>query len=172
MSRLWAHLVYTTYLDNCIVPACFSPLVLTLTLVSYTVFIAFQWFSRVFFSSVIHLACVCIDYLYLCYTYLQFMVISEFSFALYIKFNLAISMFSQKCTHLLFSVFYYESLALNIINCDHFCLYSWHETYKNCVPIIFLYIMLHIFYYSGILYSVFTANTIISVLQVYCVVPV
>ena len=78
LSRLWAHLVYTTYLDNCIVPACFSPLVLTLTLVSYTVFIAFQWFSRVFFSSVIHLACVCIDYLYLCYTYLQFMVISGF----------------------------------------------------------------------------------------------
>ena len=78
LCRLWAHLVYTTYLDNCIVPACFSPLVLTLILVSCTVFIAFQWFSSVFFSSVIHLACVCIDYLHLWHIHLQFMLISGF----------------------------------------------------------------------------------------------
>ena len=68
----------TTYLDNYVVPACFSPFVLTLILVSCTVFIAFQWFSSVFFSSVIHLACVCIDYLHLWYTHLQFMLISGF----------------------------------------------------------------------------------------------
>ena len=65
------------------------------------------------------------------------------------------------------SVFHYKSLALNTINHAHFCLYSWHETYKNCAQITFLYLMLHIFYYSGILYSVFIANTLISVLQVY-----
>ena len=78
LYRLWAHLVYTTYLDNCIVPACFSSLVLTLILVSCTVFIAFQWFSRVFFSSVIHLVCVCIGYLHLWYTHSQFMLINGF----------------------------------------------------------------------------------------------
>ena len=78
LCRLWAHLVYTTYLDNCIVPACFSPLVLILILVSCTVFIAFQWFSSVFFSSVIHLTCVCIAYLHLWYIHLQFMLISGF----------------------------------------------------------------------------------------------
>ena len=94
----------------------------------------------------------------------------KFSFALYIKFNLAISMFSQKCTHLLFSVFYYESIALNTNNFAHFCLYLSHETYKNCVQIIFFYLMLQIF--SSVLYPVFIANTIISALQVYCVVPV
>ena len=117
---------------------------------SFPVFIAFQWFSNVFFSSVIHLACVCIDYLHLQYTHLQFMLISGFKifFCIIHQFNLSISMFSQKCTHLLFSVSYDESLTLNTINCAHFCLYSWHETYKNCVQIIFLYLMLHIFYYS------------------------
>ena len=96
----------------------------------------------------------------------------KFPFALYIKFNLSISTFSKKCTHLFISVFHYESLALNTINCTHFCLYSWHETYKNCVQIIFLYLMLHIFHYSGILYPVVIANTIIAVLQVYWVVPI
>ena len=35
----------------------------------YPVFIAFQWFSSVFFSSVIYLACACIDYLHLWYSY-------------------------------------------------------------------------------------------------------
>ena len=57
LCRLWAHLVYKTYLDNCIVPACFSPLVLTLILVSCT---------------------ICIDYLHLWYTHLQFMLICGF----------------------------------------------------------------------------------------------
>ena len=104
-------------------------------------------------------------------THLQYMLISGFQIFFCMKFNLSISMFSQKCSHL-FSVFYYESLALNTISCAHFCLYSWHETYKNCVWIISLYLMLHIFYYSGILYPVFIAYTIISVLQVYWVVPI
>ena len=166
LCRLWPHLVYKTYLDNCIVPACFSPLVLTVILVSCTVFIAFPWFSSVFFSSVIDIACVCIDYLHLWYTHLQFLPISGLQFVL-VKFKLSINMFSQKFTHLLFSVFYYESLALNTINCAQLCLYSWHEAYKNYVQIIFLYLMLHMFYYSGHLYPLFIANTIIPVLQVY-----
>ena len=139
---------------------------------SCPVFIAFQCFSNVFFSSVIHLACVCIDYLHLQYTHLQFMLICGFKifFCIIHQFNLSISMFSQKCTHLLFSVFYYESIALNTNNFAHFCLYLSHETYKNCVQIIFFYLMLQIF--SSVLYPVFIANTIISALQVYCVVPV
>ena len=78
VQTLGTSCIYTTYLDNCIVPTCFSPLVITLILVSCTVFIAFQWFSSVFFSSVISLTCVCIDYLHLCYTHLQFMLISGF----------------------------------------------------------------------------------------------
>ena len=46
------------------------------------------------------------------------------------------------------------------------------ETCKNRVQTIFLYLMWHMFYYSGILYPVFIADTIISVLQVYRVVPI
>ena len=86
----------------------------------------------------------------------------KFSFAFHITFNLV-----KNVLFYLFSAVYYESLALNTIDCAHFCLYLWHETYKNCVQIIFLYLMLHIFYYNGILYLALIANAIIFVLQVY-----
>ena len=46
------------------------------------------------------------------------------------------------------------------------------ETCKNCVQTIFLYLLWHMFYYSSILYLVFIANTVMSVLQVYRVVPI
>ena len=138
LCRLWAHLVYKTYLDNCIVPACFSPLVLTLILVSYTVFIACQWFSSVFVSSVIHLAWVCID----CFcTYcilicnLCLLVDFKFCFALYIKFNWSVVYLGRNVLIYSFLVFYYESLTLNTINCANFCLCSWHETYKNVLKL-------------------------------------
>ena len=87
LCRLWALLVYTTYLDNYIVPACFSPLVLTLILVSCTVFMAFQWFSSIFFSSVIHLACVCIDYLHL--WYMVYLLICNICLLVDFKFSFA-----------------------------------------------------------------------------------
>ena len=78
LCRLWEYLIYATCLDNCIVPGCFSALVLALILASCTVLIAFPSFSSVFFSSVIHLACVCIVYLHLWHTHLQFMLIKGF----------------------------------------------------------------------------------------------
>ena len=43
---------------------------------------------------------------------------------------------------------------------------------KKLFKLCFLYLMLHVFYYSGILYPVFMTNTIISLLQVYRIVPV
>ena len=94
----------------------------------------------------------------------------KFSFTLYIKFNLWINMFSQKCTHpFIFSISLWVGCPK--YNCAQFCLYLWHETYKNCVQIIFFYLMLHIFHYNSILFLIFIANTV-SVLQVYWVVPV
>ena len=65
------------YSKTCTISTCFSPLVLKLILVSCTMFqsvcTAFHWFS-VFFTSVMYLARVCIDYLPLWYTHLQFML--------------------------------------------------------------------------------------------------
>ena len=116
MQTLGTSCLYTTNLDNCIVPVCFSSLALTLILASCTLF--YNMFSYpLFLFFFFFISCVCIDYLHLWYTHLQFMLISGFQiyFALYIKFNLLTSMFSQKCTHVFISSIYNESLALSTI---------------------------------------------------------
>ena len=97
----------------------------------------------------------------------------KFSFALYIKFNLSISMFSQKCTHLLFSIFYYESIALNNINCAHFCLYSWHETYKLCSNYFLVFNVAYILLYRYFVYVIYSQYNNIcssSILSCTCLV--
>ena len=92
--RLWAHLLYIQHIYTTV----FSCLFFTLGIYIYTsklysdlqsVFIGFQWFS-----SFICLAWVCIDYLYLWYTHLQFMI-SEFQIVFWIiKFKSLTSMLS------------------------------------------------------------------------------
>ena len=149
LCRLWAHLLYTIYLENCIVPACFSLLVLTLILVSCTVFIAFQCFSSVCVSSVIHLACVCIDYFHSRFTHLQFKLISAFQIFFYIIYQ--VCLVKNVFIFFIFSI-YYGSLSLNTINCPHFCLYSWHETLCSNYFLAsnIAYILLQRYFVSGI----------------------
>ena len=56
VQTLGTSCIYTTYLDNCIVYICLFFTLGTYTYTSklYSVFIAFQWFTSVFFSSVIY----------------------------------------------------------------------------------------------------------------------
>ena len=67
-------------------------------------------------SPVIYLAYVCIAYLYLWYTHLQFLLISglEIVFGI-IKFISLTSILSQKLSHLLFSVF-----CLPLVSCPKY----------------------------------------------------
>ena len=107
-------LVYTTYLDNCIVTACFSALVLTLTLACCTVFIAFQSFSSVWYGMVYSL------WYNLCAIYANLWISNV------LLHYISSSICQQVCLvkNILFyliSVFY--NLALNTINFSHFYLY-------------------------------------------------
>ena len=124
--------MYTTYMDNCTVPACFSPLLLALILVSCILFSSFFSGSTVIpelsYSFSLSYS-FCIDYFHLWYTHLQLILIDGFQIFFCIIFQgrfVKTYVYLKMYTSIYFQ--YSESLAINTINCAHLCLYLWNET--------------------------------------------
>ena len=105
VQTLGTSCVYTRYLENGIVPACFSQLVLTLILVNCILF--FSLFSTPFSGSTVFLSALLFIWSVLALPICTYgMPICRFEIVFCIsKFNLLTSVLSQKSSHLLFSVF-------------------------------------------------------------------
>ena len=79
VQTLGTSCIYKTYLDNCIAPACFSPLITTLILVSCTLFQSLLVVQQCFLQQSYSFS-LCLHWLFalMVYTHLQFMLVNIF----------------------------------------------------------------------------------------------